>query len=210
MFGILSKDQKHILEGDGLRLRLPRKSDYVPWQSVRAASRQFLAPFEPSWSDLDLTKHAFEERVRHSRREARRGSEFSFLLFDTSASKEFLIGGLTLSNVRYRAARHANLGYWMGVQYAGKGHMSQGVGLSLPFVFEYLNLRRLHAACLPHNLPSRRVLENNGFIEEGFAEQYLQIDGQWRDHVLYGLSQHRFSTIIPQLKGKHAKSCDKR
>jgi len=200
MFGILSKEQNHILEGDGLRLRPARKSDYVAWQSVRAKSRHFLAPFEPSWSELDLTRHAFEDRVRNSQREARRGSEFSFLLFDTSSSNECLIGGLTLSNVRYRAARHANLGYWMGVEYAAKGQMSRAVGLCLPFAFEYLNLRRLHAACLPHNLPSRKVLENNGFMEEGFAEQYLQIDGEWRDHVLYGLSQHRFSTIESQLR----------
>jgi len=200
MFGILSKDPNHILEGDGLRLRPLRKSDYVAWQSVRAQSRHFLAPFEPSWSDLELTRRAFENRVRRSHREARRGSEFPFLLFDISASNEILLGGLTLSNVRYRAARHANLGYWMGAEYAGKGHMSRAVALCLPFVFEYLNLRRLHAACLPHNLPSRKVLENNGFIEEGFAEQYLQIDGKWRDHVLYGLSQHRFSTIKGQIR----------
>jgi len=200
MFGILSRDPNLILEGGGLRLRPLRKSDYVSWQSLRAKSRQFLAPFEPSWSDLDLTRRAYEERVRLAQREMRRGNEFCFLLFDIKDANEILVGGLTLSNVRYRAARHANLGYWMGAQYAGKGHMSQGVALSLPFVFEYLNLRRLHAACLPHNLPSRRVLENNGFVEEGFAEQYLQIDGEWRDHVLYGLSQHRFSTIKGQTR----------
>ncbi len=200
MFGILSKDPNLVLEGNGLCLRLPRKSDYVPWQSVRAKNRQFLAPFEPSWSELELTRRAFEDRVRHSHHEARRGNEFTFLLFATKDGNETLIGGLTLSNVRYRAARHANLGYWMGKQHTGKGHMSQAVALCLPFVFEYLNLRRLHAACLPHNLASRRVLENNGFIEEGFAEQYLQIDGQWRDHVLYGLSQHRFSTIKGQTR----------
>ena len=141
MFGIPSKKPNLVLEGGGLRLRPGRKSDYVSWQSIRAKSRQFLAPFEPSWSDLDLTRRAFDERLRCSQREARRGNGFSFLLFDIADANEILIGGLTLSNVRYRAARHANIGYWMGIQYAGKGHMSQGVALSLPFVFEYLNLR---------------------------------------------------------------------
>ncbi len=192
MFSILSKDPNHVLEANGVRLRPARKGDYVSWQSIRAQNRRFLAPFEPSWSDLDLTRRAYDGLVRRSLRQARRGGEYSFLLFDISASDETLIGGLTLSNVRYRAARHANLGYWMGAEHAGKGQMSRAVALCLPFAFEYLNLRRLQAACLPHNKPSRRVLEKNGFIEEGFAEQYLQINGKWRDHVLYGLSQHRF------------------
>jgi ribosomal-protein-alanine N-acetyltransferase len=55
-----------------------------------------------------------------------------------------------------------------------------------------LQLNRVHAACLPDNQASRRVLEKNGFREEGFAENYLQIDGNWRDHVLYGLTRGRY------------------
>jgi ribosomal-protein-alanine N-acetyltransferase len=66
------------------------------------------------------------------------------------------------------------------------------VGLILPFVFETLGLHRIHAAFLPANIASRRVLEKNGFREEGYAENYLQIDGKWADHVLFGLTRERF------------------
>ena len=41
---------------------------------------------------------------------------------------------------------HANLGYWMGVDSAGKGIMSEAVSMVLPFVFTQLELKRLHAA----------------------------------------------------------------
>ena len=51
---------------------------------------------------------------------------------------------------------------------------------------------RLQAAFLPHNQASRRVLEKNGFREEGYAENYLQIDGRWADHVLFALTRERW------------------
>ena len=122
----------------------------------------------------------------------RAGTEFSFFIFRLGPGTQQLCGGVTLSNIRRRAAMHANLGYWMSVDAAGKGIMSEAVNMILPFVFSTLELRRLQAACLPHNAASRRVLEKNGFREEGFAESYLQIDGDWRDHVLYGLTRDRF------------------
>src|SRR5690606_17322004 len=86
-----------------------------------------------------------------------------------------------------------NLGYWMGQSFAGKGIMTEAVGTVLPFVFETLDLHRIHAAFLPHNMASRRVLEKNGFVEEGYAERYLQINGRWEDHVLMGLTAETWS-----------------
>ena len=46
------------------------------------------------------------------------------------------------------------------------------------------------AACLPENLPSRGVLEKCGFKYEGVAQSYLQINGRWRNHVLYANLRH--------------------
>ena len=72
--------------------------------------------------------------------------------------------------------------------------MTESVSLILPYVFETLGLHRLHAAFLPTNASSRRVLEKNGFTEEGYAENYLQIDGKWADHVLFGLTRERWES----------------
>jgi ribosomal-protein-alanine N-acetyltransferase len=103
---------------------------------------------------------------------------------------------LTLSNIRRRAAQFVNLGYWMGQQYAGRGLMTEAVGTAIPFVFDTLGLHRIHAAFIPDNKASRRVLEKNGFKEEGFAENYLQIDGKWADHVLFGLTREHYESSI--------------
>jgi ribosomal-protein-alanine N-acetyltransferase len=51
--------------------------------------------------------------------------------------------------------------------------------------FTALELSRIEAACLPENAASRALLDRTGFRYEGVAESYLQINGRWRDHVLY-------------------------
>ena len=53
--------------------------------------------------------------------------------------------------------------------------------------FNKLNISRLEAATLPENSSSRRLLERVGFKYEGVGQSYLQINGRWRNHVLYGL-----------------------
>lgn len=181
-----------LIRGEGLVLRGPVAHDFAEWRSVRLESRNFLKPFEPRWSETDLSERVFQARLRRTRDEMREGTEYSFFIFLPENGATRLVGGLTLSNIRRRVAQHVNLGYWMGVNHAGKGIMTRAVGAILPFVFEELGLHRIHAACLPANTPSRRVLEKNQFREEGYAENYLQIDGAWRDHVLYGLTRERF------------------
>ena len=183
------------LRGRGLMLRLPEMRDYEPWYRLRLESRAFLKPFEPRWSEADLERRIYIARIRRARTEAREGSDFSFFVFRTDAGPETLVGGVTLSNIRRRAAQFVTLGYWMGQQYAGQGLMTEAVAAVVPFVFEHLRLHRIHAAFLPHNMASRRVLEKNGFVEEGFAKHYLQIDGHWCDHVLFGLTRERYDLL---------------
>jgi len=55
----------------------------------------------------------------------------------------------------------------------------------VPFAFGSLRLHRLEAACIPSNAASIRLLENAGFSREGYARQYLCINGLWQDHLLF-------------------------
>ena len=75
----------------------------------------------------------------------------------------------------------------MGAPYAGKGYMTRAVRAACVYGFEKQGLHRIEAACLPTNEPSRRLLERVGFRHEGFARAYLNINGQWRDHLLFGM-----------------------
>jgi ribosomal-protein-alanine N-acetyltransferase len=196
MLAWFARDDTPVLIGQRVLLRAPRLGDHAEWKALRRESRDFLKPYEPRWTDADLAPRVFAARIRRGRLEARAGTDYSFLIFDRQRTPEVLVGGLTLSNIRRRAAQFVNLGYWMGERFAGRGYMTEAVGVVLPFIFDTLGLHRVHAAFLPQNIASRRVLEKNGFQEEGYAENYLQIDGKWADHVLFGLTRERWSARV--------------
>lgn len=184
------------LRGPRVILRLPQMSDYEAWYVLRHSSRDFLRPFEPRWTDADLGRRVFATRVRRAREEAEEGTDYSFFIFLNGGPRDTLVGGITLSNIRRRAAQFVNLGYWMGQPYAGQGLMTDALRATLPFVFDDLRLHRLEAACLPHNEPSKGVLTKVGFHEEGLARQYLRINGQWADHLLFALLRADYDALL--------------
>lgn len=175
------------LKGDRVYLRAPLPSDWSEWARLRAASREFLTPWEPTWVEDELTRNAYRRRLRRYARDTRDGVGYAFFVFRRDDDR--LLGGITLSNVRRGVTQSCSMGYWMGQQYAGQGLMQDGVLTSLKFVFDELGLHRLEAACLPHNEASTTVLLKSGFQKEGFARKYLRINGKWSDHVLFAMLQ---------------------
>ena len=98
-----------------------------------------------------------------------------------------MLGGITLSNVRRGVTQSGTIGYWVGEEFTGNGYMTAAVSLLLSWAFNDLNLHRVEAACIPGNGPSRTLLQNCGFTEEGYARNYLRIAGEWQDHVLHAI-----------------------
>ena len=74
-----------------------------------------------------------------------------------------------------------------GERFARQGYMYDAVKALVPFIFSTLGLHRIEAACLPSNDPSKNLLTKVGFRQEGLALRYLQINGEWRDHLLFAL-----------------------
>jgi ribosomal-protein-alanine N-acetyltransferase len=75
----------------------------------------------------------------------------------------------------------------VGREYEGRGFMSEALRGCNAFVFGTLRMHRIMANFRPENDRSRALLQRLGFTEEGFAKDYLFIDGGWRDHVLTAL-----------------------
>ncbi len=48
-------------------------------------------------------------------------------------------------------------------------------------------MHRIAASYMPHNKRSEAVLKHMGFEREGFAKDYLLINGKWEDHILTAL-----------------------
>ena len=179
-----ARDETPILMGERVLLRSPRAGDYTAWRDLRRASREFLKPYEPRWTESDLSQRVYASRLKRGREEARAGTDYSFFIFARSEGQ--LVGGITLSNIRRRAAQFVTLGYWMGAEHAGQGLMTEAVGVVVPFAFDTLGLHRIHAAFLPNNAASRRVLEKNGFAEEGCRRAAIRKPDGLHDVRLFG------------------------
>jgi ribosomal-protein-alanine N-acetyltransferase len=177
--------QEPVLRGDDVYLRYPQTADFSQWADVRGASKDFLSPWEPVWAADELTRAAFRRRLRRYDTEIRNDLAYPFFVFRNSDHQ--LLGGCTLSNVRRGVCQSASLGYWIGEPHARQGYTLSAIKLIVPFVFETLGLHRLEAACIPDNEPSSCLLLKLGFCEEGLARGYLQIRGEWRDHILFAL-----------------------
>ena len=66
----IGADTGLTLQGEGVKLRPPRWSDYAEWSLLRARSRVFLQPWEPTWPKDDLSKAAFRRRLSAYQRDA--------------------------------------------------------------------------------------------------------------------------------------------
>lgn len=180
---MLMRRRKVQIETERMTLRPPQHSDYRHWAGLRQSSKQFLTPWEPTWAQDHLTRKAFTNRVYWSQRAIAGGTAVP--LFLIRRQDENLVGAITLDNIRYGPAQAGTLGYWVGEPFARQGYMREAIKAVVHHAFTDLDLSRVEAACLPENVASRGVLERSGFKYEGVAQSYLQINGRWRNHVLY-------------------------
>ncbi len=180
---MLGARRKVRLETERLTLRAPVHTDYRAWTALRRDSAGFLTPWEPTWADDHLSRKSFTNRVYWAQRSISNGTAVP--LFLIRRSDEVLLGAITLDNIRRGPAQAGTTGYWIGQPFARHGYMREAIEALVHHAFTTLDLSRIEAGCLPENVPSRRLLESCGYKYEGVAQSYLQINGRWRNHVLY-------------------------
>ena len=166
-----------------LSLRLPEHRDFREWAKRRHESKAFLSPWEPIWAADHLSRASFTNRVYWSQRAVKNGNAVPLFVFHKEAGQ--LVGAITLDNIRRGPSQVGTIGYWVGQQYARQGFMSEAIIAMVAHAFGALDLSRVESACWPDNVASRGVLEKAGFKYEGVAQSYIQINGRWRNHVLY-------------------------
>lgn len=176
-----------LAQGDCVILKHPHVRDYPMWRDLREKSRALLQKREPAWDPSALSLEDFRHYVQTYQRGAKSGRAHAFFIWHTT--ERHFLGACHLTNIRRGAAQMASLGYWLGTPFHGHGYMRQAVGLVCHYAFHTIGLHRIEAACMPDNIASQQLLIKNGFVEEGYAGHYLQINGRWEDHVLFGLTQ---------------------
>jgi ribosomal-protein-alanine N-acetyltransferase len=176
------------LIGPRVILRAGDPADWKSWRAMRELSRDFLVPWEPEWPRNGLSYSFFCGLLRKHWRDWRMGKSFALMIFlqDDFGKPGALIGSITLSDVQRGIAQTGTLGYWIGKPHAGCGYMTEAAGLVCDFAFNALRLHRIEANCMPANERSINLLRKLAFEQEGYAKAYLQINGAWEDHLLWG------------------------
>ena len=98
------------------------------------------------------------------------------------------MGSVGLTQIVRGPAQRCSLGYGLDAEAEGQGYMTEALRAVIAHAFETLKLHRVEASYMPTNERSGRVLRRLGFTVEGFARDYVCLNGRWQDHILTALS----------------------
>jgi len=167
-----------------VRLRPIQVRDAEAWYELRGRNQAWLAAWEATTPGGASQQVTFKQMVRRLRRDARAGRVLPFAVLYEGK----LVGQLTVANIIWGSVCSASMGYWVDQRWAGRGIIPTAVALATDHCFQTVGLHRMEVAIRPENHASLRVVEKLGFRAEGRRPNYLHIDGEWRDHLVFALN----------------------
>ena len=135
------------------------------------------------WYTLPTTREAFRDYLT---RLSRPGTEGRLVCVRDSGA---MAGVVIVDSIIRGRFQSASLSYAAFAPAAGRGYMSEGLGLVLRYAFGELRLHRLEANIQPANRASLALVRRQGFRKEGYAPDMLFIDGAWRDHERWAITR---------------------
>ena len=189
-----SRHGKECLRGKRVMLRALKVSDFQEWKKVRLENIDWLTKWEPTrpagMPDVINDRNAFGARCNARDRERHLGSGYGFGVF----VNDIFCGEINLSSIQRGPFQSCYVGYWIDEGHAGNSYTPEALAVVLKYAFEDLNLHRVQVAIIPRNTSSRRVVEKLSLREEGIAERYLEINGEWEDHIRYAFTSEEWDS----------------
>ncbi|HEV8658729.1 MAG TPA: GNAT family N-acetyltransferase [Thermoanaerobaculia bacterium] len=127
-------------------------------------------PYPDGAAEEWISKH--EQRIEEG--------EFSFAIDDGE-----LVGAIGLH--MKRGYERAEIGYWLGVPFWGRGYATEAVAAIIRYGFEELKLNRIYAGYFSRNAASGRVMEKSGMKYEGSLRQHVKKWDEYVDVIYYGI-----------------------
>ncbi|HHX8269990.1 TPA: ribosomal protein S5-alanine N-acetyltransferase [Vibrio diabolicus] len=174
----------HKLDGD-LLLRTAEIGDADMIAEYFQANREYLKPFEPKREEAFFSVNGWLQKLIKLNELHRMGLGYYCLLVRASSGE--MLGTVSFSNLSRFPFYSCNVGYSLAEKAQGHGYMRRGLTMACDYMFNVQKLHRIQAGYMPHNKRSESVLEHVGFNREGYAKDYLLINGEWQDHVLTSL-----------------------
>lgn len=185
MFGYRTRKPECYSVTEHLLLRLACETDAYRLADYYCRNENFLKPWEPIRDSSYYQPAAWNKRLHIMAEMHRRKNAFHFLLLDKQQTE--VIGVINFSNIIRGAFKACYLGYSISEMWQGKGLMYEALMPTIHFMQEQQQMHRIMANYMPHNHRSGNLLKKIGFKPEGYAKAYLQINGEWQDHILMSL-----------------------
>jgi ribosomal-protein-serine acetyltransferase len=93
--------------------------------------------------------------------------------------------------------RRVALGYWLGLEFEGRGIMTRACHVLVGHALEELGLQRVEIRAATDNLRSRAIPRRLGFVEEGVVRRAEWLYDHFVDHVVYAMPRSRWAGLNP-------------
>lgn len=181
------------IETERLILRMAREQDAIAILKYYLENRDFLNAYEPTRCEEFYTLEFWREQVEKALIEFSYEHSLKLCLFNKNDSRK-LIGKVNFYQIQRGVSYSCMVGYSLAEHEQSKGYMTEALTAAIDYIFLERNLHRVMANYMPHNQRSSNVLKRLGFTVEGYARDYLLINGKWEDHILTSLINPRWKS----------------
>ncbi|MBT0721151.1 30S ribosomal protein S5 alanine N-acetyltransferase [Tatumella sp. TA1] len=185
MFGYRSSGPRLSLTSPRMQIRTVAERDGWLLTDYYQENRDFLMPWEPLRDESYFHHHGWDARLHVMTTQQKQGDAFYFLLMDPAAQQVWGVANFT--QVIRGCFQACYLGYSLAGAQQGNGLMHEALTTLIPVLQKQQQLHRIMANYMPRNQRSGALLARLGFEKEGYARDYLKINGRWEDHVLTAL-----------------------
>jgi len=180
-----------VITTQRLTVRMATRDDIPGIVHYYLENQAYLAPFEPVRPEYFLTECFWQDQVDRDVVEFSYKQSLRLFVFKASASEQtvtpLVIGAINFTQLLEGISYSCYLGYSLAEAEQGKGYMTEALKPTIQYVFDKLKLHRIMASYMPHNRRSGNLLKRLNFAIEGYARDYLLINGRWEDHILTSL-----------------------
>lgn len=171
--------------GRNIYIRQLDTSDATALLELQISNKEFFQAYTPKRIEGFYTIEGQTNAIEANIAKSESGSSYSFGIFLNETDQ--LIGNVALTEILRGSLQSCYIGYSMDQQQNGKGYMTEAVILAVDFAFKELELHRIEAGVMPHNIRSMKVLEKAGFHKEGIAIKNVKINDKWEDHQVLAI-----------------------
>lgn len=174
-------------DGAQIVLRALTRHDRARWLELREENHDWLRPWEATVPTGPEPAIGFTRLRRLLDRGAREGRVLPFVV----EADGLLVGQMQLFDIVWGSRWTASAGYWLDRRATGRGLATWSLAMLIDHALHEVGLHRVEVAIRPENVASLAVARRLDLPDEGFRAGLVHVDGQWRDHVEFAITDQQ-------------------